>query len=172
MPWKRETGDWSRSLAGLPLIVLRVSLGAFMIAKGLDKLAWFTDANILAGKLHAKEVHEGDNFHFGHNAQGTTASLKELGRQFGFEVRVYPVMMVRGFVVSSSQVRALLNAGKVSMAGRLLGRPFSITGAPGRGRNGHVGTWGSEGGWGPQAPGDRGRKTVIAPAVPTVRKSF
>ena len=90
--------------------------------------------NILASKLHAKEVHEGDNFHFGHNAQGTTASLKELGGQFGFEVRVYPVMMVRGTVVSSSQVRALLNAGKVNMAGRLLGRPFSVTGAPGRGR--------------------------------------
>ena len=43
--------------------------------------------DILAGKLHAKEVHEGDNFHFGHNAQGNTASLKELGKQFGFEVR-------------------------------------------------------------------------------------
>src|SRR5580765_5442138 len=78
--------------------------------------------NILAGRLHAKEVHEGDNFHFGHNAQGTTASLKELGGQFGFDVRVYPVMMVRGLVVSSSQIRRLLLAGKVSMARRLLGR--------------------------------------------------
>jgi len=90
--------------------------------------------NILAGRLHAKEVHEGDNFHFGHNAQGTTASLKELGRQFGFNVRTYPVMMARGLQVSSSQVRALLTAGRVSMARRLLGRVFSITGAPGRGR--------------------------------------
>jgi riboflavin kinase/FMN adenylyltransferase len=90
--------------------------------------------NILAGKLHAKEVHEGDNFHFGHKAQGTTASLKELGRQFGFNVRTYPVMMARGLQVSSSQVRALLTAGRVSMARRLLGRVFSITGAPGRGR--------------------------------------
>ncbi|MGC2697284.1 MAG: bifunctional riboflavin kinase/FAD synthetase [Candidatus Angelobacter sp.] len=90
--------------------------------------------NVLAGKLHAKEVHEGDNFHFGHKAQGTSASLKELGRQFGFNVRVYPVMMVRGIPVSSSQVRALLTAGRVHLAQRLLGRIFSITGAPGRGR--------------------------------------
>jgi riboflavin kinase/FMN adenylyltransferase len=90
--------------------------------------------NILAGKLHAKEVHEGDNFHFGHKAQGTTASLKELGQQFGFAVCTYPVMMARGLQVSSSQVRALLAAGKVSLARRLLGRVFSITGAPGRGR--------------------------------------
>jgi riboflavin kinase/FMN adenylyltransferase len=90
--------------------------------------------NILAGLLHAKEVHEGDNFHFGHNAQGNTASLKDLGRQFGFEVKVYPVMMMRGIAVSSSQVRAQLTAGKVGVARRLLGRVFSITGAPGRGR--------------------------------------
>jgi riboflavin kinase/FMN adenylyltransferase len=90
--------------------------------------------DILAGKLHAKEVHEGDNFHFGHKAQGTTASLKELGQQFGFAVHVYPVMLVRGIPASSSQIRALLIAGKVSMANRLLGRIFSITGAPGRGR--------------------------------------
>lgn len=90
--------------------------------------------DILAGKLHAKEVHEGDNFHFGHNAEGNTASLKELGKKFGFEVRTYPVMMVRGIPVSSSQIRVLLLAGKVSMARRLLGRVFSITGAPGRGR--------------------------------------
>jgi riboflavin kinase/FMN adenylyltransferase len=90
--------------------------------------------NILAGRLHAKEVHEGENFHFGHEAQGTTASLKELGRQFGFEVHAYPVMLVRGIPASSSQIRALLTAGKVSMARRLLGRIFSITGAPGRGR--------------------------------------
>src|ERR1051326_1957970 len=87
--------------------------------------------DILAGKLHAKEVHEGDNFHFGHNAEGNTASLKDLGQHFGFDVRVYPVMMVRGIPVSSSQIRALLLGGKVSMARRLLGRVFSITGAPG-----------------------------------------
>ncbi len=90
--------------------------------------------NILCARLQAKEVHEGDNFHFGHNAQGNTASLKELGREFGFEVRSYPVMMMRGMAVSSSQVRSLLVAGKVGMARHLLGRVFSITGAPGRGR--------------------------------------
>ncbi len=90
--------------------------------------------NILAGKLRAKEVHEGQNFHFGHKAQGTIERLKELGREFGFEVKVYPVMMVRGVPVSSSQIRTLLSVGNVSRARRLLGRVFSITGAPGRGR--------------------------------------
>ncbi len=90
--------------------------------------------NVLAGRLRAKEIHEGENFHFGHKAQGNVAKLSELGRLLGFEVKVYPVMLARGISVSSSQIRALIAAGKVSTAGRLLGRVFSITGAPGRGR--------------------------------------
>jgi riboflavin kinase/FMN adenylyltransferase len=89
---------------------------------------------ILAGKLQAREVHEGENFHFGHKAEGNAARLADFGRDFGFEVKTYPVMMVRGEPVSSSHIRALISAGKVSRARRLLGRVFSITAAPGRGR--------------------------------------
>lgn len=90
--------------------------------------------NVLAGKLRAKEVHEGENFHFGHNAQGTPKNLLELGRALGFQVKLYPVMMLRGSPVSSSHIRELLAAGKVGRAWRLLGRPFSVTATPGRGR--------------------------------------
>ena len=90
--------------------------------------------DILAGKLRAREVHEGENFHFGHKAQGTTGRLAELGREFGFEVKSYPVMMLRGSPVSSSHIRDLLVAGQVSRARHLLGRVFSLTATPGRGR--------------------------------------
>jgi riboflavin kinase / FMN adenylyltransferase len=90
--------------------------------------------HILCDKLRAREVHEGENFHFGHKAQGTPRRLQEMGREFGFEVKVYPVMMLRGDPVSSSQIRTLLQQGKVARARRLLGRVFSITAAPGRGR--------------------------------------
>jgi riboflavin kinase / FMN adenylyltransferase len=90
--------------------------------------------DILAGRLGAKEVHEGENFHFGHKAAGTTGRLAELGREFGFTVKSYPVMMMRGSPVSSSHIRDLLRAGKVSRARHLLGRAFSVTSTPGRGR--------------------------------------
>jgi riboflavin kinase/FMN adenylyltransferase len=90
--------------------------------------------NVLAGKLHAIEVHEGENFHFGHQAQGTSARLQEIGRELGFAVKRYPVMMLRGSPVSSSHIRGLIAAGQVNRARRLLGRAFSITAAPGRGR--------------------------------------
>lgn len=89
---------------------------------------------ILAGMLRAREVHEGENFHFGHKAAGTTVQLAELGRACGFAVKSYPVMMLRGEPVSSSHIRKLLREGKVSRARHLLGRAFSITAAPGRGR--------------------------------------
>src|SRR5215831_1950231 len=89
---------------------------------------------VLAGRLRAEEVHEGENFHFGHKAQGTTVRLAELGREFGFAVKSYPVMMMRSSPVSSSHIRELLRAGRVSRARHLLGHVFSVTAAPGRGR--------------------------------------
>jgi riboflavin kinase / FMN adenylyltransferase len=89
---------------------------------------------ILRKKLHASEVHEGFNFRFGHKAAGDTNLLAELGREMGFEVKVYPEMTLRGESVSSSQIRKLLREGRVSRARHLLSRPFCILGTPGRGR--------------------------------------
>ncbi len=89
---------------------------------------------ILKKKLHAREVHEGFNFRFGHKAAGDVNTLSELGREMGFEVKVYPEMTLRGETVSSSQIRRLISAGHVSRARHLLARPFCILGTPGRGR--------------------------------------
>jgi len=89
---------------------------------------------ILRKKLHAREVHEGHNFRFGHKAAGDIKLLAEFGREMGFEVKVYPVVTRRGERVSSSHIRKLLSEGRVSRARHLLARPFSILGQPGRGR--------------------------------------
>jgi riboflavin kinase/FMN adenylyltransferase len=89
---------------------------------------------ILKKQLRAREVHEGYNFHFGHKAAGNVDVLTELGREMGFEVKVYPEMKLRGEPVSSSRVRKLLAEGRVSRARHLLGHPFSILSTPGRGR--------------------------------------
>ena len=89
---------------------------------------------ILKRKLHAREVHEGYNFRFGHKAAGDMNLLAEFGREMGFEVKVYPEMKLRGESVSSSQIRRLLAEGRVSRARHLLARPFCILSTPGRGR--------------------------------------
>ena len=89
---------------------------------------------ILAHALRAREVHEGFNFHFGHRAQGNVERLAAFGREFGFEVKIYPAMVVRREVVSSSRVRQLILEGDMGRARSLLGRVFSIVSTPGRGR--------------------------------------
>jgi riboflavin kinase / FMN adenylyltransferase len=90
--------------------------------------------DVLKRGLKAREVHEGYNFHFGHKAEGDVKRLAEFGREMGFEVKVYPEMRLRGEPVSSSHIRKLLCAGRVSRARHLLARPFSILSTPGRGR--------------------------------------
>jgi riboflavin kinase/FMN adenylyltransferase len=90
--------------------------------------------DILKKKLRAREVHEGYNFHFGHKAAGNVEMLAEFGREMGFEVKVYSEMKLRGEPVSSSHIRKLIAAGRISRARHLLTRPFSILSTPGRGR--------------------------------------
>jgi len=90
--------------------------------------------DVLKKHLHAREVHEGFNFRFGHKAAGDVSELVGLGREMGFEVKEYPEMKLRGESVSSSHIRKLIREGRVSRARHLLGRSFSILSTPGRGR--------------------------------------
>ena len=89
---------------------------------------------ILKKGLQAGEVHEGFNFRFGHKAAGDVTLLTELGQKLGFEVHVYSELRLRGEPVSSSQIRRLVAAGRLSRARYLLGRPFFILSTAGRGR--------------------------------------
>ena len=89
---------------------------------------------VLVDALHAREVHEGYNFHFGHKAEGNVETLAALGREMGFDVHTYSELLLRGHHVSSSEIRHLVAAGRVERARALLGRPFSILSNPGRGR--------------------------------------
>ena len=89
---------------------------------------------VLKKKLHAREVHEGYNFRFGHKAAGDVNLLTQFGQEMGFEVKVYPELRLRGEPVSSSHIRKLVIEGRVSRARHLLARPFCLLGEPGRGR--------------------------------------
>lgn len=91
-------------------------------------------ADVLGGALHATEVHEGFNFHFGHKAEGNIERLTEFGKESGFAVKAYAEMTLRGHPVSSTSIRRLVGAGRVDHTRHLLGRVFSITSTPGRGR--------------------------------------
>lgn len=89
---------------------------------------------VLQQVLHVIELHEGENFRFGYQAEAGVDSLEALGRELGFTVRVYAPQSIRGQAISSSAIRQLIAAGDVSHARTLLGRPFAIIGTPASGR--------------------------------------
>jgi riboflavin kinase / FMN adenylyltransferase len=73
----------------------------------------------------AEVVAAGSAFRFGHERKGDL----DLLRRLGFDVR--PVPLVDG--VSSSSIRALVHAGEVDRASRMLGRPPEVDGVVVRG---------------------------------------
>jgi len=81
---------------------------------------------ILIEKLGATHVSVGENFRFGHKAQGDPAYLQSFGE---FETRVVPLVEEDDEIVSSTQIRGLVAAGEVSRAAHLLGYPFTMAGA-------------------------------------------
>ena len=89
---------------------------------------------VLQQTLHVTELHEGENFRFGYQAEADIESLETLGRELNFKVRVYTPRSLRGNSISSSRIRQLLAQGDVSHARALLGRPFSIVSTPASGR--------------------------------------
>ena len=81
--------------------------------------------HVLVGALGATHVAVGENFRFGHKAQGDAEMLRADPR---FETRVEPLHEVDGEIVSSSHIRGLILGGATEYGGRLLGDPFTVTG--------------------------------------------
>jgi riboflavin kinase/FMN adenylyltransferase len=80
---------------------------------------------VLVRRLRATHVSVGENFRFGHRAAGDTATLLADER---FQTRVVPLVEIEGEIVSSSHIRALIQAGDVELSGRMLGAPFELRG--------------------------------------------
>ena len=80
---------------------------------------------VLVAALGAERVAVGENFRFGHLAEGDAELLRVDER---FETHVEPLLEVDGEVVSSSHIRGLVLGGAVEYAGSLLGAPFALTG--------------------------------------------
>jgi len=85
-------------------------------------------SSVLREKLRAEEVFVGFNFCFGANRSGNASILTELGEHFGFRVSVFGGVEVAGFVVSSSKIRLLIEAGAVDDVIKFMGRPYFLTG--------------------------------------------
>lgn len=88
---------------------------------------------VLVERLHASAVVVGENFRFGHRAGGNVDLLAELGRRFGFRTEGVPLLREGELAISSTHVRACVDAGDMRAAARALGRPHRLEGVVVRG---------------------------------------
>jgi riboflavin kinase/FMN adenylyltransferase len=88
--------------------------------------------------IHAMNVRElvvGDDFRFAANREGNVGHLQRAGKALGFGVQQVSSVISGSERVSSTAVRNALAAGELSVAQRLLGRPYSMSGKVIRGEN-------------------------------------
>lgn len=83
---------------------------------------------IIVDALKAKVVLVGEEFRFGHLGAGDVDTLRQLGVEFGFTVKVVSHATANGEKVSTTRIRELLDDGNVAAAAKLLGRNHRTTG--------------------------------------------
>jgi riboflavin kinase/FMN adenylyltransferase len=84
--------------------------------------------DILIERFGAHGVVTGGDFTFGKGAKGDVGLLASLGSEKGLAARVVAAVEGEGEIISSSRVRAALQAGKPELAAQLLTRPFAVRG--------------------------------------------
>ena len=94
--------------------------------------------DVIVGKLKARGVVEGPNFHFGKDRRGDVDRLLELCRSQGIQCHIAKSFDDAGSMISSSRIRELICARAMGAAVELLGHPYRISGTvrhgAGRGR--------------------------------------
>ncbi len=88
----------------------------------------------LVASLGVRHLLVGDDFRFGHRAEGNFQLLHDASEHYGFRLTRRETFSVEGGRVSSSWIRDALENGELEVAAELLGRPFSILGRVAYGR--------------------------------------
>ncbi len=89
---------------------------------------------LLVQRLQARVVLVGPDFFFGKGRAGNLQVLQEAGAAFGFEARAVSAQIENSERISSSLIRADLQAGNLPAAAQKLGRPYAIEGRVVRGK--------------------------------------
>lgn len=108
---------------GVEVVVVQHFDAALRATEYDDFVARITARTPLAGLLMTPDAA------FGRDRRGTPDTLAALGAREGFDVVVAPPFRIDGDKVSSSAIRALVAAGDLAAAERLLGRPYEVVGA-------------------------------------------
>jgi len=82
----------------------------------------------LIRNLRLTKLWGGPNFTLGYRREGDISFLRRLGAERAFTVHVVEPLVWEGALVSSSRVRAALQAGDIPQATGCLGRPYRLAG--------------------------------------------
>ncbi len=83
---------------------------------------------LLLRRLAAREVHVGERFTFGHRKKGNLKLLGRVGAEGGMAVVGIADVTDGEGRISSTRIREAVQAGDVTVAAHLLGRPYSMEG--------------------------------------------
>lgn len=95
---------------------------------------------IVLQSMNPLQIIVGKDFRFGNRAAGDIHLLKELGLKSGIDVTGMELLELDDAPVKSTRIKNLLFSGDTEAAGRLLGRPHSLSGTVvhGAGRGGRL----------------------------------
>ena len=77
---------------------------------------------VLVGQLDAKHIVIGRDFRFGHACTGDYRLLEALSEVYGYRLTVHEKISYAGEEISSSRIRACIEAGDMGAANYMLGR--------------------------------------------------
>ena len=80
----------------------------------------------LVGKLHARIIVVGFNHFFGHNREGSYASLYNSRERYGYRVEEIPEQEIQNETVSSTKIRKALGEGNIQRANAYLEHIFMV----------------------------------------------
>ena len=83
---------------------------------------------ILLKKLAVHSIFVGKDFKFGFKRKGNIFFLKKLSENNNFKICIINFKKFNNYKISSSKIRSLIQAGKVNLAHKIMGRPWSISG--------------------------------------------
>ena len=83
---------------------------------------------ILLKKLKAHSIFIGKDFRFGFKRKGNVSFLKKLSQNNNIKIFVINFKKFNNYKISSSKIRSLIQAGKVSLVNKVMGRPWTISG--------------------------------------------
>lgn len=114
---------------GLDLLMVKTFTQAFSRLSAEDFVK-----TILVDELKAKKVIIGYDHRFGRNRNANINDLKVFGETHGFDVEEISVQDINDVAVSSTKIRAAIEAGDIRLANTFLGYPFMLTGKVTKGK--------------------------------------